>query len=132
MGWPMKKEIALPKGMLEAFEETFVKVGNHSTLNLIAGTYGLIAAVRWLSENPILPTEKQLREMEDRELGKLALDNGDRFTEVGVIRAWQKRMFLAPEPPFPPEIRDLMGDYCAEGSIGSLIVEAYRRGRDKK
>lgn len=53
----------------------------------------LEAALRWLSENPIVPTKKQLENLWYESQGK-----GPEGTIEHCIAEWQRRMFLAPEP----------------------------------
>lgn len=65
------------------------------------------AICRAISENPIVPTPEQEGDLigywrtEDRRAGYPT--NGARAMAV----EWQRRMFLAPEPEVPEEIKDL-------------------------
>ena len=75
------KRYIVPEGMLKAAHDEAVRS---------AGQIGkcLEAGLRWLSENPIVPTEQQLSD--------IAADAHVCMDEV--IAEWQRRMFLAPEP----------------------------------
>ena len=60
----------------------------------------LEAALRWLSENPIVPTREQMRSISDAVNREFA----DADTEMiecmeDLCIEWQRRMFLAPEVP---------------------------------
>lgn len=91
--------------------------------------------VRWLSENPIVPTPK--------DVDKLYLD-WQAVTEYDSSQMplwasieWQRRMFLAPKPVFIQEIRDLMDSYTSDDTGSRFncnehnehVIEAYRRGQ---
>lgn len=59
---------------------------------------GLQGAIKWLSENPQMPTIKQLEEMWNQIPESTA--NYPYWQKVREVMAeWQRRMFLAPEPP---------------------------------
>ena len=55
-----------------------------------------------LSENPIVPTPEQLREL-IRERSPSPGTTEDLFLRC--IDWWQRRMFLAPEPEIPKDVR---------------------------
>lgn len=97
---------------------------NHSTVILEA-------ALLWLSENPIAPTDKQFFDLS---------------SDVGDVRMrcveWQRRMFLAPEPEIPEAIAYLWWSECEtqrtpdENSVSvharklhnRQLIEAFRAG----
>lgn len=88
----------------------------------------LEAAIRWLAENPMVPTKKQAEDVSSIRPIELF--------QVG-LREWQRRMFLAPEPDVPDEIRDLYFGGLHEGSevtaiIRDRVLEAWRRGKESK
>ena len=106
-------EIKVPEGMMRKVCETYSD-NVHECLE---------KALRWLSENPIAPTEEQAQYMYD---GKNGLGH------AGTIRycmiEWQRRMFLAPEPePLPGDIIDLVHGKNEWGPAD--VLEAYRRGQ---
>jgi hypothetical protein len=97
-----EKRYIVPEGMLKAVQNALVGYWHDHTVTSDSSiTVVLEAAVRWLSENPIVPTEQEYR------------DFGVKFDFQGVkcIAEWQRRMFLAPEPEVPEAIKDLM---CGE------------------
>lgn len=90
----------------------------------------LEAALRWLSENPIVPTDKQLEDI---------ASFASAPTHFGVsiwFQQWQRRMFLAPESKIPEEVKDLLWESSARLDRGfhwnDAILEAYRRGQNSK
>lgn len=97
----MEKKIVVPPGMLDAVsdemcqrwryrKEDWPSVKKTDAANL---SFSLETALRWLAENPIVPTEKQFAKLYD----DLSGVNDGKLTQRGVIE-WQRRMFLAPEP----------------------------------
>ena len=136
----MEKRIAVPEGMLRAAWHAQLPADN-PTFEWDEGDemnrkfYRRIfeAALRWLSDNPQVPTMEQATEMSD---------NGHPCVLDGVWYAteWQRRMFLAPEPEPPVEIKDLLWscdlrahDVGIFGTVGvnvnDTIIEAFRRGQ---
>lgn len=96
---------------------------------------GLEAALRWLSENPIVPTHKQVQD--------IAQSNVYYTSDVAKwIVEWQRRMFLAPELDIPDGVEDLMwsetlyagdtGFHDAIPNINKAIVEAFHRGQESR
>jgi hypothetical protein len=102
-----KKQIVVPEGMLkaaiDAVGEMLVK-----GRQLSDGTSGILlelpgreqtaleAALRWLGENPIVPTNKQIDEF----VMPLAKRPGG-VSEMEICAEWQRRIFLALEPETP-------------------------------
>lgn len=76
-------KIAAPEGMLKAFREV------HEKREAEYDRKALEAALLWLSENPILPTEEWAEYGYDGTNGK-----GHSATIVHLIGQWQRRMFL--------------------------------------
>jgi hypothetical protein len=87
-------EIVVLEGMLEAGSLAYCG----SFVSREDGAKRVLkAALRWLSENPIVPTDEQANE-----LWKVALQLNPDLNETNhaaknMIVAWQRRMFLAPE-----------------------------------
>jgi hypothetical protein len=88
----------------------------------------LEAAHRWQMENPIVPSDEQVRECAG------ALD-GPWWTwgeDCAVIRKffaqWQGHMYLDDTPEVPEAIQDMI-EAAESPKIGELIVEAFRRGQ---
>jgi len=139
----METNIKIPEGMLEALHTamcTKIEGGCQPDYERAA----LEAALRWLSDNPIVPTVDQAQEI------WAYVSRGESFLR-NLFVEWQRRMFLAPEPEEPEKIKeekikDLLwrnGIYNYEreseepdgglssGSISQhnrLIIEAYNRG----
>ena len=108
------KKIAVPKGMLKA--AILAVDGKFSCIYMpskgLGGDFavieamglGLEAALRWMSDNPIVPTEEQWR---------ACLQSYNDAAKTGYECAllfcndWQRRMFLAPEPEVPEAVADL-------------------------
>ena len=129
-----ERRVVVPDGMLKAAVPCYLPDRQlvHSILE---------AALLWLSENPIVPTSEQLHSI----IGKLPMAMCDIvWTERdrALIAEWQRRMFLAPEPEVPEEIKDLLSNPeqfdphpFFGGKIGlhevveAIAVEAFRRGK---
>lgn len=96
---------------------------------------GLEAALLWLSNNPIVPSGEQWKE-----ISQDAPPTSTRMPYDWVLKEWQSRMFLAPGPEVSEaseEIKDLrkmMSDYFNHSDGYSypddLLIEAYRRGKE--
>jgi hypothetical protein len=126
------KKVIVPEGMLESAKETFI-AGCVPSL-----PRALEAALRWLGENPIVPTDAQRAE-----LGRICPyeDSGNGNVHSFIAVEWQRRMFLAPEPEIPKEIEDFMF-YIGSGlhsdtqkgvdEVNQRILEAYRRGQQSR
>jgi hypothetical protein len=135
-----QRKIVVPEGMLKvAVAAAWSHIGfSHPQASIrvqkeIEESFrvSLEAALRWLSENPIVPTDAQLELF----LTAQGLPNTGTFRSALSLFAgyFQRRMFLAPEPEVPEEIEDLL---WPKGHVGinhdQLIVEAYRRGQARR
>jgi hypothetical protein len=88
-------EIKVPQGMLEAAMEA---VGDYPQ-DTLAMMQALEAALRWLSENPIVPTIERCNEIVDRwGLGHPLHPDPPVVWVMRGIEEGQRRMFRAPEP----------------------------------
>lgn len=81
-------KIAIPEGMLKAAMDA----GDPSSLLIIPHRRMLEAAVRWLSENPIVPTDDQMLKLYE----DMSVINDGHFTFRTVVE-WQRRMFVVQE-----------------------------------
>ena len=139
-------KIVVPEGMLEAAWE---KVKPFSDMD-----YGydrdtlkesLKSAIRWLSENPIVPTEDQAAtviqetariQYADRSTPSARPSDHTLRVQIAFLTEWQRRMFLAPVPEVLEEIKDLLrglnDDDNNRDAVNEDIIEAYRRGRASK
>lgn len=80
-----EKRYVVPEGMLKAVKEA-------QGISAYPTQAVLEAAIRWQSENPVVPTVKQAQEVWD-DCSRGACFRSDCLTE------WQRRMYLAPEAP---------------------------------
>lgn len=95
-----KIEVQIPDGMMKAVKSKFPD-REMSDVHIVTVKGVLEAALRWLSENPILPTAEQLYST----IGKLPVAMCDIvWTERdrAMIAEWQRIMFLALEPELKP------------------------------
>jgi hypothetical protein len=122
-----ERRIKVPDGMLKAVSENWPIRCMEDKAHVMAT---LEAALRWLSENPILPSPPQRINM-SREF----------VTDKAWVlcEAWQRRMFIAPEPEVPEAVKDLLAppgihtNFTVPNDIHDVqIIEAYRRGQHSK
>lgn len=128
------KKIVVPEEMLDAVNGASVVAQNLHDESLFEM---LEAALRWLSDNPIVPTVEQSSDM----MEKFPVN-----TTRNVCVEWQRRMFLASKPDFPEEMHNLLWSERETGNPPSAtsvsvharqvhnrqIVEAYRLGQQSK
>ena len=140
----MSDKIVVPGGMLDAALEVarerrgYPHLASLGTARLKANVQAeLEAALRWIAKNPIGPTNEQAKEL--WRTSTAGETNEARRASLAAVE-WQRRMFLAPEPEVPEEIKDLLfvgGILTADqvlneypkGEVDKLILEAYRRGQ---
>jgi len=141
-----EKKIVVPEGMLMAAVEAvqdrsefgFSFLDNEQRETVIAQTKDTLeAALRWLSEHPVVMSEQAWEECFK------AIPEGPYETSANVEIAqcveWQRRCFLAPHPEAPEEIteiRDLTAQFDVSTHDGYkacvAAVEAFRRGQKSK
>ena len=140
----IEKKTVVPEGMLAAawqdiaaaMKERISVGGIGGVAELHVARIAVEAALRWLSENPIVPTDEQIRDLfEANRYGVSREAWRIYFTE------WQRRMFLAPEPEIPDEIEDLLrfppdivipGDDLyrhVKAHLDNVATEAFKRGQ---
>lgn len=130
----MTKKIVVPEEMLAAAVDAMKAPPTVSKFRSTEqwASCGLEAALRWLSENPIVPTDEQVEHL------KVGLNCYQTWNDQLwlICDAWQRRMFLAPELEVPEEISELccqMDKYLNHTDGPSLakdlLIEAYRRGQ---
>ena len=117
----MSNKIVVPEGMWIAGFNATITIADRGE----ATTKCLEAALRWLSENPIVPTSRQERELVDSWIKETSLGKTEHL-----VTEWQRRMFLAPEPEVPEEIKDLLAGVHPD--VTPIAIEAYRRGQKSK
>jgi hypothetical protein len=120
-----KKKIVVPEGMGKAAEQVATNASTLEILNILE------AALQWLSENPIKPTDRQVDHLRRQFLDSRG--NHVTFDQATLLIAteWQRRMFLLAEPEYP-DIDELLKGFSEFGEAHKNIIEAYRRGRQSK
>ena len=124
----MSGKIVVPEGMLKVACDEICELGDGSGRQVTAKV--LEAALRWLSENPQVPTDEQWASVcEDTP--------GTRIDSC--IAEWQRRMFLAPEPKIVDFENVKRHIFSQDGRVGDgpmvlasdydALLEAYRRGQ---
>ena len=114
-------KIKIPEGMLEAAAMELSDVGFRSDVIAYDVKRMLKAALRWLSENPIVPTDAQIEEM------KIKLVPVHPHWS-NIVAEWQRRMFLAPEPEAPMTCRSCNAStrdfkpYPCCGHCGAMLL----------
>jgi hypothetical protein len=126
-----EKRYVVPEGGVEAFWAEF-SGGLRGPESDRRTRDGLAAFARWLSENPIVPTHEQRIELTDK-FYNLDVPATERFQAL--FAEWQRRMFLAPGPEVPEEIKDLLlqedvkNAFFRPDIVNERVLEAYRRGQ---
>lgn len=117
--------IKIPKGMLEAALEGLGIEVVHARRKYVKAA--LEAALRWLAENPIVPTDEQAKELWNH---PKVLHGSEHYAKA-MARDWQRMMFHAPEPEYIGS--EELGRFCARYQrIDEAVIEAYRRGKESK
>lgn len=136
-----EKRIVVPEGMLKVAIDAAVKSSGASTIQASSRVKAEIeksfhsaleAALRWQSENPVVPPEQFIH-------GHIRKGNGCWLSTtdcIAAIKEWQRRMYLAPESEVPEGIKDMLADLDIATSYvtgreqyNKDIIEAYRRGQ---
>ena len=109
-----EKRVVVPEGMYDAamkYQDSGIQCGA-----------ALEAALRWLSENPIVPSVEQCDAIRDV-LGPR--EDLMQWQVKEVAFEWQRRMFLAPEPEDKRlKVLRILLD-INEGRLGSVNIEQY-------
>jgi hypothetical protein len=108
-----EKKIVVPEGMLDAFRKAETHHGFLWDAKVLEAM--LTAALRWLAENPMVPSHKQVQD--------IAQSNVYYTSDVSKwIAEWQRRMFLAPEP----EVRQFVKDAAHSFQAVTLTEAEFR------
>jgi hypothetical protein len=128
----MIDEIEVPEGMLDATEE-----GHYSRPYR---TDMLKAALNWLRNNPIVPTEEEAIQLQSDWGNSPRLTNYLSYRHVFYAIEWQRRAFLRREPQYPQAVKDLLfenieDDYsvrkdCSRSDANAKILAAYNAGKE--
>lgn len=138
-----EKKYVAPEGMLKAVDDALNADNIHldwsgpSDCVRLPGV-ACEAAIRWLAENPIVPTFDVTQAYFD----SLPADLPAKAAMARWAIEWQRRCFLAPEPGIPEAVKDLLCDPVNAGrglrfgdmadKVNDAILEAYRRGRAER
>jgi hypothetical protein len=133
----MSENIKVPDDMLMAALDAAGQTVKGCPWQEIA-TKAVEAAIRWLSENPIVPTEEQAQKVWD-------YSPRGAFFRQNFLTEWQRQMFNAPDPEvpeIPPEVRQQAIAYWESlhpnsafvpiREIGGLLGIAYQCGKESK
>lgn len=129
-----EKKYVVPEGMLKAATSGIDAARHASTEQVYWVKQGLLAAVQWLSEWPSVPDDYQIGEILKAK-DQFPFDAAD-WIRWGAVE-WQRRMFLAPEPPTHPELQRWINDAKESGwdvvkitNMARLFERAYALGRE--
>lgn len=127
-------KIKVPEGMWEAAKKALLESPPSVYAERGASRICSEAALRWLSENPIVPTDEQIETEAIKQTG--FYPNQSAKKEAFVLGAkWafehQRRVFLAPVPDPDEAIKDLLDPLDPNNRFlaNQRILEAYRRGQ---
>ncbi len=125
----MKKKYVLSDGMRDAAVKAHYGRPIDLTIYPQWVEKTIEAVLRYISENPIVPTDAQIDAALDATKGR---PYGVFFCR-SFLQEFQRIMFLAPEPETPQEIEDLVAaldcqDAQTKESATRLLIEAYQRG----
>jgi hypothetical protein len=123
----MRRKILVPEGMLKAAMNASEWRSPNTRFGMECR---LEVALRWLSENPIVPTLADVDEFHSPDMFQLSYREQLR---VACIR-WQQLMFLAPESTPREAVNDLLVSVRGLNitQLDERIIEAYRRGKESK
>lgn len=124
----MEKKIQVPEGMYNAARN----IGRSD----LAIKERLEASLRWLSKNPIVPTEQQLQAIADEH------NRGKCYPEniLPYVTGFQRRMFFAPEPEIPEAIKSLLWKNVPQADEfndpvsqhNTIVLAAFLRGQNSR
>lgn len=127
-----KRRVVVPEGMLKAA----YKAWSDEIREGYSLPHALELALKWLSENPIVPT---IEDVGDIIAGQSFSNYGRAAMHVAV--EWQRRCFLAPVDEVPEEVKDLIQPIPVSGAgadpwkrlpidvTNERIIEAFKRGQ---
>jgi hypothetical protein len=98
---------------------------------------GIAAFIRWQSENPQVPNDEQVTDWFSPSDFRALEGRTEPLKQFALTV--QRHIYLAPEPEVPEEIKDLLlteqshkNVQPLKGELNSMIIEAYRRGKESK
>lgn len=123
----MEKEYVVPDGMMGA--ATTATVDNlHVQISPHVQRCALVAALSWLAQNPIEPSNEQCAAMlEEFNNPHSKQPEIDRF----IATEWQRRMFLKPAPTYQPErLQEFVDWLKSQGCMPAVIENLVRAWRE--
>lgn len=127
------KKIKVPEGMLEVAVDRwiaqFFAEGRSYAETLMQMI--LEAALLWLTEHPIVPTEEQALSMADSKRSFYGHFKTHEWVRWGASE-WQRCMFDEPEPEVPEAVNDLVQKHFGSNPadcVKNLARDCYRRGQ---
>ena len=124
-----EKRYVVPEGMLKAVQLIAPdRLMPDIHITTVKGV--LEAALLWLAKNPIVPPYDRAQIFAESLPYRIECEH----TVVSMNKwavEWQCRMFEAPEPEVPEEIKDLWQS-APTPPMKQRILEAYRRGKASK
>ena len=112
-------KIRVPDGMLEAALQACPNTYPHGV------EAALLACCKWMSENPIVPTDKQVDQ-----LNSYVIPPKKNFMRE-MLMEWQRRMFLVEEPSKIQDVLDRMMGRAFTESEANSIIETVRASTAK-
>lgn len=130
-----KRGVVVPDGMLKAANylsrEADASWGDMTLEGILE------AALLWLIENPIVPSNRQMQEV----LDTIFVGPENLLDPKDAVVEWQRRMFLAPELEVPEAIKPVLDRMPAVLSgfglteidaLKQLVLESYLLGKEGK
>ena len=141
------KKYIVPEGLKQAIDECGLDKTRGRMWRFTSKELEAIGqtVVRWLAENPTVPTEAQIQAMYNHldsnpQLRTASATNSS--YSAAMVAEWQRRMFLVSEPEVPDVVKDLIWSeklYAGDNGfvedirqINNRILEAYRRGKESR
>lgn len=125
----MNGKIVVPHGMeMAAWDAMDVHAKFHSPAvgcqpgSMCSLDVGLEAALRWLSDNPLRPTGRNIQEISDN-----LTRQGEGHSTEDYIAEWQRIMFFAPEPGVPSDIQNaIRGKTLTRKQADAIVGLVYQ------
>ena len=125
-----KRDVVVPEGMLNAVTNSRIMIpGMHAPWAEDIVLQILEVALRWQRDNPPVPTMEQINSIRQVNLNG---PDEDIYKPQFYCREWMRRMYDAPEPEVPEEIKDLLHTTIynmEDNDCNKRIIESYRRGQ---
>jgi len=142
----MGNNIVVPEGMLKAAVDAIRDPSGAKFRSTEQWALcGLKAALAWLAENPIVPSEEQVKSLLEGTKLHWGWDTEWASHTRDWLVEWQRWMFAAgPEPEVPEEIKDKLWEPLVGTPLNSCVtlgiakdhdtdvLEAFRRGQNSK